>query len=77
MSFTTLFLLLCPCSFTTAESEGFSQLTSSPEYTVELSDNYLHCCGTHWNGSVGLMSYEAVNHSAPRCVKRAMGCELK
>ena len=49
------------------ETPGMAQLTSSPEYTVELDNNYLHCCGTNWNGSAGLMSYEAVNHSAPRC----------
>ncbi|KAG1677433.1 hypothetical protein FOA52_001888 [Chlamydomonas sp. UWO 241] len=47
-----------------------------PGFSVYLENNHLFCCGTSlngsggsgWNGSEGLMSYEAIDETAPICL---------
>ena len=46
-------------------SEALSSVAALAS-TFNLRGNFLFCCGTKWNGSPDIMSYEAINYSAPR-----------
>ncbi|GAX74578.1 hypothetical protein CEUSTIGMA_g2027.t1 [Chlamydomonas eustigma] len=39
--------------------------TSVDKSSIDFTGNSLFCCGTKWNGSTNIMSYEAINTSLP------------
>jgi hypothetical protein len=46
-------------------SAGAVSSSSVDKSSVDFSGNSLFCCGTKWNGSLTVMSYEAINMSLP------------